>query len=80
MKNQRMKINFFLLSLSLNGLKYKIYMNRPSQIFDLLEFFNHQKELVIIEYNGKIYNNLNNKTKYLQHKDRIEIITIVGGG
>lgn len=75
-----MKINFFLLSLSLNGLNYKIYMNRPSQIFDLLEFLNHQKELVIIEYNGKIYNKLNNKTQYLKQKDRIEIITIVGGG
>ena len=75
-----MKINFFLLSLSLNGLKYKIYMNKPSQIFDLLEFLNHKKELVIIEYNGKIYNNLNNRTRYLQQKDRIEIITIVGGG
>lgn len=75
-----MKINFFFVSLSLNGLKYKIYMNRPSQIFDLLEFLNHQKELVIIEYNGKIYNNSNNQTKYLQDKDKIEIITIVGGG
>lgn len=75
-----MKINFFLLSLSINGLKYKIYMNRPSQIFDLLEFLNHKKELVIIEYNGKIYNNLNSRTRYLQQKDRIEIITIVGGG
>ena len=75
-----MKINFFFLSLSLNGLKYKIYMNRPSQIFDLLEFLNYQKELVIIEYNGKIYNNLSNQTKYLHHKARIEIITIVGGG
>ena len=75
-----MKIKFFLLSLSLNGLKYKIYMNRPSQIFDLLEFLNHQKELVIIEYNGKIYNNLNNRTEYLRKKDKIEIITIVGGG
>lgn len=75
-----MKINFFLLSLSLNGLKYKIYMKKPSQIFDLLDFFNHQKELVIIEYNGKIYNNLNNRIQYLQQKDRIEIITIVGGG
>ena len=75
-----MKINFFLLSLSLNGLKYKIYMIKPSQIFDLLEFLNQQKELVIIEYNGKIYNNLNNRTRYLRQKDRIEIITIVGGG
>ena len=75
-----MKIKFFLLSLSLNGLKYKIYMNKPLQIFDLLEFLNYQKELVIIEYNGKVYNDLNDNSKYLQHKDRIEIITIVGGG
>nr|WRW10859.1 hypothetical protein PAKU172 [Papenfussiella kuromo] len=75
-----MKINFFLISLSLNGLKYKIYMSKPSQIFDLLEFFHHQKELVLIEYNGKIYNDGNNRTRYLRQKDRIEIITIVGGG
>nr|YP_009736339.1 hypothetical protein SlomFM_140 [Scytosiphon promiscuus]QDM58426.1 hypothetical protein SlomFM_140 [Scytosiphon promiscuus]QDM58569.1 hypothetical protein SlomM_140 [Scytosiphon promiscuus]QTW91548.1 hypothetical protein [Scytosiphon lomentaria]WAM64663.1 hypothetical protein [Scytosiphon lomentaria] len=77
-----MKINFFLLSLSVNGLTYKVYLNKPSQIFDLLEFFNHQKELVIIEYNGKIYNNLelHNRLSYLKKKDNIEIITIVGGG
>ena len=77
-----MKINFFSLDLSVNGLKYKIYMNQPSQIFDLLEFFNYQKELVIIEYNGKIYNNLGlyNDQSYLKQNDNIEIITIVGGG
>lgn len=75
-----MKIKFFLISLSLNGLKYKIYMSKPSQIIDLLEFLNQQKELVIIEHNGKIYNNLLTKPYYLKQKDRIEIITIVGGG
>ena len=75
-----MKINFFLLSLYVNGLKYKIYMNKPLQISDLLEFFNHQKELVIIEYNGKIYNNLASRPQYLREKDKIEILTIVGGG
>nr|YP_009327079.1 hypothetical protein [Pleurocladia lacustris]ANS57631.1 hypothetical protein [Pleurocladia lacustris]ANS57775.1 hypothetical protein [Pleurocladia lacustris] len=75
-----MKINFFLLSLSLNGIKYKLYMTKPSQIFDLLKFFNYQKELIIIEYNGKIYNNSITRTQYLKQKDIIEIITIVGGG
>lgn len=75
-----MKISFFLLSVSLNGLVYKIYMNNPSQIVDLLQFFSHQKELVIIEYNGKIHNDLVNKSSYLKQKDKIEIITIVGGG
>lgn len=69
-----------MLSVSLNGLKYKIYMSKPSQIVDLLQFFNHQKQLVIIEYNGKIYNDLLSKPSYLKQKDKIEIITIVGGG
>lgn len=75
-----MKITLFLLSVSLNGLNYKIYMSNPSQIVDLLKFFSHQKELIIIEYNGKIYNDLLTKPSYLKQKDKIEIITIVGGG
>ena len=75
-----MKINFFLLLVSLNGCEYKVYMTQPSQVFDLLEFFNYQKELVIIQHNGKIHNYLNKNSLYLRRKDRIEIITIVGGG
>lgn len=75
-----MKKSLFLLYLSINGLRYKIYMSQPAQIFDLLKFFNHQQELVIIEYNGKIFNNRNKQTQYLQRNDKIEIITIVGGG
>ena len=74
-----MKINFFSLDLSVNGLKYKIYMSQPSQIFDLLEFFNYQKELVIIEQNGKIKNSLKTYDP-IKQEDKIEIITIVGGG
>nr|YP_010206573.1 thiS [Alaria crispa]YP_010206855.1 thiS [Alaria esculenta]QWE51188.1 thiS [Alaria crispa]QWE51368.1 thiS [Alaria esculenta]UAX20465.1 thiS [Alaria crispa]UAX20606.1 thiS [Alaria crispa]UAX20747.1 thiS [Alaria crispa] len=75
-----MKINFFLLLVSLNGCEYKVYMTQPSQVFDLLEFFNHQKELVIIQHNGKIHNDLNKTQKYVKQKDKIEVITIVGGG
>nr|QWK43468.1 hypothetical protein [Egregia menziesii] len=75
-----MKITFFLLLVSLNGCEYKIYMTQPSQVLDLLEFFNYQKELIIIEHNGKIHNYLNKTPQYLRQKDKIEIITIVGGG
>ena len=75
-----MKISLFCISLSLNDLKYKVYMSQASQIGDLLEFLDHQKELVIIEHNGKIYNNLLNTPNYLKQKDKIEVITIVGGG
>nr|YP_009182475.1 hypothetical protein MOGBL152 [Costaria costata]ALF63019.1 hypothetical protein MOGBL152 [Costaria costata]QWK43894.1 hypothetical protein [Costaria costata]WAM62550.1 hypothetical protein [Costaria costata] len=75
-----MKINFFLLLVSLNGCEYKVYMTQPSQVFDLIEFFNHQKDLVIIEHNGKIQNYLNKTPQYVRQKDKIEVITIVGGG
>nr|YP_011007514.1 hypothetical protein V2496_pgp005 [Sporochnus bolleanus]WAM64943.1 hypothetical protein [Sporochnus bolleanus] len=75
-----MKIKSFFISLYLNGYKYKLFMNQPSQIVDLLAFFNHQKELIIIEHNGKIHNSLKSKFQYIQQEDKIEIITIVGGG
>ncbi len=75
-----MKKKSFFISLYLNGYKYKIFMSQPSEINDLLEFFNHHKEPVIIEYNGKIHNKLNRKPHYMRQKDKIEVITIVGGG
>nr|YP_011005410.1 hypothetical protein V2475_pgp006 [Chorda asiatica]QWK43185.1 hypothetical protein [Chorda asiatica]WAM62273.1 hypothetical protein [Chorda asiatica] len=75
-----MKIKIFFLSVFLNGSKYKIYMNKTSQLVDILEFFNHERQLIIIEQNGKIQNKLNNKPQYFKDKDKIEIITIVGGG
>nr|YP_011006107.1 hypothetical protein V2484_pgp006 [Dictyoneurum californicum]WAM63111.1 hypothetical protein [Dictyoneurum californicum] len=75
-----MKLNFFLLLVSLNDCEYKVYMTQPSQVFDLLEFFNHQKELVIIQHNGKIQDALNKNPQYVRQKDKIEVITIVGGG
>nr|YP_009182614.1 hypothetical protein LEIZ152 [Undaria pinnatifida]YP_011002557.1 hypothetical protein V2388_pgp006 [Undaria peterseniana]AKG50039.1 hypothetical protein LEIZ152 [Undaria pinnatifida]UXC96950.1 hypothetical protein ycf40 [Undaria pinnatifida]UXC97088.1 hypothetical protein ycf40 [Undaria pinnatifida]UXC97226.1 hypothetical protein ycf40 [Undaria pinnatifida]WAL33348.1 hypothetical protein [Undaria peterseniana] len=75
-----MKIKIFLLLVSLNGCDYKVYMTQPSQVSDILEFFNYQKELVIIQHNGKIHNDLNKNSQYVKQKDKVEIITIVGGG
>ena len=75
-----MKKKKFVLTLYLNGSRYKIFMTQPSQIPDLLKFFHQQKELVIIEYNGKIYNKLRIKPQYIKEGDKMEIITIVGGG
>lgn len=75
-----MKIKIFLLLVSLNGCDYKVYMTQPSQVSDILEFFNYQKELVIIQHNGKIHHDLNKNSQYVKQKDKVEIITIVGGG
>ena len=69
----------FLISLYLNGERYKIFTSEPLQLVDLLEFFSYQKELVIIEHNGKI-TSLLKSTKLIKQDDDIEVITIVGGG
>lgn len=68
----------FFLNLNINGQKYKIFAKKPLSILDLIVFFNFNKQLIITEYNGKIYNNL--EYIYLKNFDLIEIITIVGGG
>nr|WRW10719.1 hypothetical protein ASMI172 [Ascoseira mirabilis] len=75
-----MKKKAFLVSLSLNGYVYKMYIHRPCHLPYLLNFFSYQKELIIIEQNGKIYNTLTVIPEYLKQGDKLEIITIVGGG
>ncbi|CAN0377556.1 unnamed protein product, partial [Ascophyllum nodosum] len=73
------KENFFI-SIHLNGYTYKIFSTQPFQIYDLLQFLNYKKELIILEHNGKITNYFRIKSKYIKRSDKIEIITIVGGG
>nr|YP_009828323.1 thiamine biosynthesis protein [Sargassum fusiforme]QJC13540.1 thiamine biosynthesis protein [Sargassum fusiforme] len=70
----------FFFSIVLNNNQYKIFTIQPFQIFEFLEFLNYPKELVILEHNGKINNKLTLRSKYMKQDDKIEIITIVGGG
>lgn len=65
--------NFFL-----NGQKYQILIDLD--IKQVLEYFNYQNEIFIIEYNNEIYNKSTWENIYILNNDRIEIITIVGGG
>lgn len=61
-----------------NGQEY--CTNQPINLLDLLNYFNYQPSLFVIEYNNFICNkNEWNKIK-LKRNDRIELITIVGGG
>lgn len=65
--------NFFL-----NGQIYQTSMNIT--IKQILDYFNYQNEIFVIEYNNKISNKSNWKNITISNNDRIEIITIVGGG
>ena len=68
-----MKTNFFL-----NGQIYCSY--KKLTIKDILLYFNYQNKIFVIEYNHIIYNTNKCKSFPLQNNDKIEIITIVGGG
>jgi sulfur carrier protein len=65
--------NFFL-----NGNEYCTTANLT--ILELVTYFNYNTSLLVLEYNSQICNKVNwNKFK-IKNNDKIEIVTIVGGG
>ena len=75
-----MKLKFFCLTISINGQRYKIFTFQPITILSIINLFNYQQQLNLIEYNGKIKNNLSIKETHIINNAKIEMITIVGGG
>ena len=65
--------NFFL-----NGEKYHI--ENKITLLDAINYFNYNTSLLVLEYNNSICNKKNWNTIYIQNNDKIEIVTIVGGG
>jgi len=66
-------INFFL-----NGEKY--YITNPITLLEIIHYFNYNTSLLVLEYNNSICNKKNWNKIFLSNNDKIEIITIVGGG
>ena len=62
----------------LNGQKY--CTNYAITIEDLISYFNYNKFLLVLEYNNFICNKKNWSEIIVQENDKIEIVTIVGGG
>ena len=62
----------------LNGQKYVI--NQSINLFDLVNYFNYNDSLLVLEYNKLICNKKNWKEIFIKDQDKIEIVTIVGGG
>lgn len=67
------KINFFI-----NGQQYYTYNYLTLQ--KVLNYFNCKNNIFVIEYNNMICNQKNWKNLKICNNDKIEIITIVGGG
>ena len=49
-------------------------------LLDLINYFNYNTSLLVLEYNKLICKKENWNKIFIQNHDRIEIVTIVGGG
>ena len=68
------KLKYFFL----NGQKY--FTEHKLTIVELLKYFNYNSSLLVLEYNNLICNKKNWNHIYIKNNDKIEIVTIVGGG
>lgn len=62
----------------LNGEVYLI--KQVISLFDLINYFNYNDSLLVLEHNNVICDKKLWKSTFIQHSDKIEIVTIVGGG
>ena len=70
----------FFLSFFFCDQLYNLQTHKLFHLEDLIEFFNLKKNLIVIEYNGKVTNPQNWLSIEIKNHDKIEIISIVGGG
>jgi len=68
------KLKYFML----NGQRY--CTNHNLTLLELVQYFNYNTSLLVLEYNNLIYSKKNWKNTFVENNDRIEIVTIVGGG
>ena len=62
----------------LNGHQY--FTNSNLTILEMVNYFNYNTSLLVLEYNSQICNRKNWNKIYITNNDKIEIVTIVGGG
>ena len=62
----------------LNGHEYSTQEN--ISLFELINYFKYNKSLLVLEYNGLVCNRKDWNHVFINNNDKIEIVTIVGGG
>lgn len=75
-----MKISLFSINFLFNGESYNLQTSRLFTLKNLIQYFNYKQSVIVIEYNGKILNPKKWSLVTLKNEDKIEILTIVGGG
>lgn len=67
-----------ITNFSLNGQLY--YSKKDLTLFEVIKYFNYNDSLLVLEYNNLICNKIKWKETIIADNDKIEIVTIVGGG
>jgi sulfur carrier protein len=62
----------------LNGEEF--FSDKVLNLSDIINYFNYNSSLLVLEYNHFICPKENWETVFIDDKDKIEIVTIVGGG
>jgi thiamine biosynthesis protein ThiS len=65
-------------SFFLNGHEY--VANSKLTLLEMVNYFNYNTSLLVLEYNSLICNKKDWDKIYINNNDKIEIVTIVGGG
>ena len=65
-------------TLKLNGILYE-YVN-PLSLNELLNYLGFNLDVILIDYNGTIIQRQMWKTIQIQNQDKLEILTLAGGG
>nr|YP_003002238.1 thiamine biosynthesis protein S [Aureoumbra lagunensis]ACS36950.1 thiamine biosynthesis protein S [Aureoumbra lagunensis] len=72
------KLNKMSITVQLNGAEY--ILERGITILELLKFLSLNKDSVALEHNSMLVSKKEYQNIYLQDKDQLEIVSIVGGG
>ena len=62
----------------LNGEEF--FSDKALSLNDIIKYFNYNSSLLVLEYNHFICPRENWNTIFINDNDKIEIVTIVGGG
>lgn len=63
---------------SLNGQSY--YVNQNLTLLDIVTYFNYSNSLLVLELNQLVYNKNKWQQTFINNHDKLEIVSIVGGG
>ena len=77
--NRNLILNIFSLKrIIINGQNY--FIKEDINLFDLVTYFNYNDHLLVLEHNNLVQSKKTWKDILIKNQDKIEIVTIVGGG